>query len=105
MITGILEYGGNTLAVELPCKLLELQEDLYSIGITWSISSLPVSGTANISVTLTSEDPVGKMVLSKMECTDLFLELNRTCQEINKACPFGYDVFFGYVVSGRRIRQ
>lgn len=93
MITAVLEHRGNTLAVELPCRLYELQEDLSSIGITWQVSSLPVSGTGNIHVELTADDPVGEMVLSQMECVDLFLDLNRVCQEINKACPFGYDEF------------
>ena len=36
---------------------------------------------------------MGEMVLSRMECVDLFLDLNRVCQEIDKACPFGYDEF------------
>ena len=40
MITAVLEYRGNTLVVELPCRLYELQEHLFSIGITWQISSL-----------------------------------------------------------------
>lgn len=93
MITAVLEHRGNTLVVELPCKLHELQEDLSSIGINWQSSSLPVSGTGNIHVSLTADGPVGKMVLSKMECADLFLELNRVCQEIQKVCPYGYDEF------------
>lgn len=93
MITAVLEHRGNTLAVELPCRLYELQEDLSSIGITWQASSLPVSGTGNIQISLTADKPVGEMVLSRMECVDLFLDLNRVCQEIDKACPFGYDEF------------
>ena len=93
MITAVLEHRGNTLVVELPCKLYELQEHLSSIGITWQASSLPVSGTGNIHVSLTADEPVGEMVLSRMGCADLFLDLNRVCQEINKACPFGYDEF------------
>lgn len=93
MITAVLEHRGNTLVAELPCKLYELQEHLSSIGITWQISSLPVSGTGNIHVELTAEDPVGEMVLSHMECIDLFLELNRVCQEVSKVCPYGYDEF------------
>ena len=93
MITAVLEHRGNTLVVELPCRLYELQEDLASIGITWQASSLPVSGTGNIQVKLEAEEPVGEMVLSQMECSDLFLDLNRVCQEINKACPYGYDEF------------
>ncbi len=93
MITAVLEHRGNTLAVELPCKLYELQEHLSSIGITWQASSLPVSGTGNIRVKLEAKEPVGEMVLSRMECVDLFLELNRVCQEIQKVCPYGYDEF------------
>lgn len=93
MITAVLEYRGNTLVVELPCRLYELQEDLSSIGITWQASSLPVFGTGNIHVKLEAQESVGEMVLSQMECTDLFLNLNRVCQEINRACPFGYDEF------------
>ena len=93
MITAVLEHRGNTLVVELPCKLYELQEHLSSIGITWQASSLPVSGTGNIRVKLEAKEPVGEMVLSQMECVDLFLELNRVCQEIQKVCPYGYDEF------------
>ena len=93
MITAVLEHRGNTLVVELPCKLYELQEHLSSIGITWQASSLPVSGTGNIRVRLEAEEPVGEMVLSQMECVDLFLELNRVCQEIQRVCPYGYDEF------------
>ena len=93
MITAVLEHRGNTLVVELPCRLYELQEDLSSVGITWQASSLTVSGTENIHVGLTADEPVGEMVLSQMECEDLFLDLNRACQEIDRACPFGYDEF------------
>ena len=93
MITAVLEHRGNILVVELPCRLYELQEDLSSIGITWQASSLPVSGTGNIRVKLEAKEPVGEMVLSRMECVDLFLELNRVCQEIQKVCPYGYDEF------------
>lgn len=93
MITAVLEHRGNTLVVELPCKLYELQEHLSSIGITWQASSLPVSGTGNIQVRLKAEELVGEMVLSRMECVDLFLELNRVCQEIQNVCPYGYDEF------------
>lgn len=67
MITAVLEYRGNTLVVELPCRLYELQEHLFSIGITWQISSLPVSGTGHIRVKLEADEPVGEMVLSQME--------------------------------------
>lgn len=93
MITAVLEYQGNTLVVELPCRLYELQEHLFSIGITWQISSLPVSGTGHIRVKLEADEPVGEMVLSQMECADLFLELNGVCQEIQKVCLYGYDEF------------
>ena len=93
MITAVLEHRGNTLVVELPCRLYELQEDLSSVGITWQASSLTVSGTENIHVGLTADEPVGEMVLSQMECEDLFLDLNRACQEVDRACPFGYDEF------------
>ena len=93
MITAVLEHRGNTLVVELPRRLYELQKDLSSIGITWQASSLPVSGTGNIRVKLEAEEPLGEMVLSQMECVDLFLELNRVCQEIQKVCPYGYDEF------------
>ena len=93
MITAVLEHRGNILVVELPCRLYELQADLSSIGITWQASSLPVSGTGNIQVKLEAEGSVGEMVLSHMGCTDLFLDLNRVCQEIERVCPFGYDEF------------
>ncbi len=86
MITAVLEHRGDALVVELPCRLYELQKDLSGIGITWQASSLPVSGTGNIHVSLTADEPVGKMVLSQMECADLFMDLNRVC-------PFGYDEF------------
>ncbi len=99
MITAVLEYRGNTLAVELPCRLYELQEDLSSIGITWQASSLPVSGTENIQVSLTADETVGEIVLSQTGCADLFLDLNRVCQEINRACPFGYDEFLDMLSS------
>lgn len=93
MITAVLEHRGNILVVELPCKLYELQEHLSGIGITWQASSLPVFGTGNIQVKLEAEEPMGEMVLSQMECADLFLDLNRVCQEIQKVCPYGYDEF------------
>ena len=31
---------------------------------------------------------MGEMVLSRMECVDLFLELNRVCQEIVLCVPY-----------------
>ena len=93
MITAVLEHRGNTLVVELPRRLYELQKDLSSIGITWQASSLPVSGTGNIHVSLTADGSAGEMVLFRMECADLFLDLNRVCQEIQKVCSYGYDEF------------
>nr|WP_300566894.1 hypothetical protein [uncultured Acetatifactor sp.] len=93
MITAVLEHRGDTLVTELPCGLYELQAELSSIGITWQSSSLPVSGTEAVHVELAADGPVGEMVLSHMGCTDLFLDLNRVCQEIERVCPFGHDGF------------
>lgn len=95
MITGVIknQVRGGTLVVTLPCSLYDLRDHLASIGITSEASKLPVSGTETIKVQLAAEEPVGKVVLSKLEQSDTLTGLNVACREIGRNCPYGYDEF------------
>lgn len=95
MITGVIknQVRGGTLVVTLPCSLYDLREHLASIGIISEVSKLTVSGTETIKVQLAAEEPVGKVVLSKLEQSDTLTGLNVACQEISRNCPYGYDEF------------
>lgn len=60
MITAVLEYRWNTLAVELPCRLYGLQEDLSSIGVnTRRNGSNDSGGTFSFRWEVTAYFPVG----------------------------------------------
>ena len=95
MITGVIknQARGGTLVVTLPCSLYDLRDHLASIGIIAEAAKLPVSGTETIKVQLAAEEPVGTLVLSKLEQGDTLTGLNVACQEIRRNCPYGYDEF------------
>lgn len=93
MITGVIQHQKGTLVVELPCKLVDLRDHLGSIGIVAQASELLVCGTEQIKVQLAAGEKIGEIVLSKLELTDTLLSLNTACQEIDRVCPFGYEVF------------
>ena len=95
MITGVIknQVRGGTLVVTLPCSLYDLRDHLASIGITSEAAKLPVSGTESIKIQLAAEEPVGELVLSKLEQDDTLTGLNVACQEICRNCPYGYNEF------------
>lgn len=95
MITGVIknQAKGGTLIVTLPCSLYDLRDHLASIGITSEAAKLPVCGTDRIKVQLAAEEPVGELVLSKLEQDDTLTGLNVACQEIRRNCPYGYEEF------------
>lgn len=95
MITGVIknQARGGTLVVTLPCSLYDLRDHLASIGITSEWRELPVGGTQAVKVQLTAEEPIGGLVLSKLEQGDTLTGLNVACQEIRRNCPYGYDEF------------
>lgn len=99
MITGVIknQVRGGTLVVTLPCSLYDLREYLASIGITSEGAKLPVNGTETIKIQLTAEEPVGALVLSKLEPGDTLTGLNVVCQEIRRNCPYGYDEFMDMI--------
>ena len=91
MITGVIknQARGGTLVVTLPCSLYDLRDHLASIGIIAEAAKLPET----IKVQLAAEEPVGALVLSKLEQGDTLTGLNVACQEIRRNCPYGYDEF------------
>lgn len=93
MITGVIRYENGTLVVELPCKAYELAAQLGSIGIRTSASELLAHGTARIEVKLAANEPVGKLILSKLRDSDTLSGVNLACQEVSRVCPFGYEEF------------
>ncbi len=93
MITGVICYQNGTLVVEFPCSLYDLSGHLGSIGIRTPASELPARGTEQIEVRLASSEPIGELVLSKLQDSDTLSGVNLACQEINRACPYGYDEF------------
>lgn len=93
MITGVIEYKNGTLIVTLPCALYDLSAHLGSIGIRIPASQIPADGTEEISVKLAADRPIGGVVLSRITNGDTLSGVNLACQEINRACPFGYDEF------------
>ena len=52
-----------------------------------------MGGTEAVKVQLTAEEPIGGLVLSKLEQGDTLTGLNVACQEIRRNCPYGYDEF------------
>ena len=93
MITGVLEYKRGILVVTLPCALYDLSAHLGSIGIRVPASQIPANGTDEISVKLAANEPIGGIVLSRIDGGDTLSGVNLACQEINRACPYGYDEF------------
>lgn len=81
------------MIVTLPCNLYDLRDHLASIGITSEAEKLAISDTETIKIQLTAEEPVGELVLSKLEPDDTLTRLNAVCQEIQRNCPFGYEEF------------
>lgn len=93
MITGVLQNQGNTLIVTLPCALYDLAAHLGSVGIHIPASQIPAQGTNEIKVQLAADEPIGGMVLSRLDDGDTLSGVNLACQEINRACPYGYEEF------------
>lgn len=93
MITGVIRYQRGTLVVEFPCGSYDLSSHLGSIGIRMPALEIPARGTEQIEVKLVSSAPIGEMVLSKLRDSDTLSGVNLACQEINRACPYGYDEF------------
>lgn len=93
MITGVIQHQKGTLVIKLPCMLVDLRDQLGSIGIVAQASELPVYGTEQIKVQLAANEKIGELVLSKLELSDTLLSLNTACQEIDRVCPFGYEEF------------
>lgn len=93
LITGVLNYQNNTLVVGFPCTAYDLSGHLGSIGIRTPAAEIPYQGTEQIEVKLAAEDKIGEMILSKLMAGDTLAGLNLACQEIAKACPYGYDEF------------
>lgn len=93
MITGVIRYQNGTLVVEFPCGSYDLSGHLGSIGIRTPAAQLPARGTEKIEIKLVSSEPVGEMVLSKLQESDTLSGINLACQEIARSCPYGYDEF------------
>ena len=93
MITGVIRYQRGTLVVEFPCKAYELAAHLGSIGIRTPASELLAHGTEQIEVKLAANEPVGELILTKLRDSDTLSGVNLACQEVSRACPFGYEEF------------
>lgn len=93
MITGVLKNQGNTLIITLPCALYDLAAHLGSVGIRIPASQIPAQGTEQIKVQLAADEPIGGIVLSRLADGDTLSGVNLACQEINRACPYGYQEF------------
>ena len=79
--------------MEFPCKAYELAAHLGSIGIRVPASEIPAHGTEQMEVKLAAGEPVGKLILSKLQDCDTLSGVNLACQEVNRVCPFGYEEF------------
>ena len=93
MITGVMNYQDNTLVVNFPCGAYDLSSHLGSIGIRVPAAAITINATSPIEVKLVGDEPIGELVLSKLSDTDTLSGLNLACQEIAKACPYGYGEF------------
>ena len=95
MITGVIknQVKDRTLVVTLPCSPYDLRDHLARIGVISEWGRLPVNGSEAIKVQLTADEPIGELVLSKLEQGDTLTGLNVVCQEIHRNCLHGYDEF------------
>lgn len=98
MITGVICYKSGTLVVEFPCKAYDLAEHLSSIGIGISASEIPIQGNELVEVKLIADEQMGEVILSKLTADDTLAGLNIVCQEIEKACPYGYENFIDMLI-------
>lgn len=98
MITGVIRYQEGVLVVGFPRKAYDLADDLGSIGIRLPASDIPVHGSEQVEVKLTANEQMGEVILSKLTKDDTLAGLNLVCQEIEKACPYGYDNFIDMIV-------
>lgn len=93
MITGIIKFQNNTLVVEFPCSSYDLSAHLGSIGIKTPATEIRLDKDGEIEVSTYADNDIGGIILGQLSEQDTLSSLNLSCQEINKACPFGYGEF------------
>lgn len=93
MINGIIVFESNTLVLEFPCSSYDLSAHLSSIGIKTPATEIRLDKDGEIEVSTYADSEIGGIILGQFSENDTLSDLNLICQEINKACPYGYGEF------------